>query len=83
MTATNFPEAWNKATSPPKARTKANSEWDDDDEPGGEWLLRVKRGKTTFPYSLVSHRAFLESQPNPALKDKAKKLAPLNLTSSW
>jgi hypothetical protein len=83
MTATNFPEAWDKATSPPKAQSHAQMDWDSGDEPGGPWLLRLKDGKTTFPYSLVSHRAFLEAQPNAALKDKAKKLAPLNLTSSW
>lgn len=41
------------------------------------------RGRTSFPYSLVLHRAFLDSQPDVTLKDKAKKQVPLVLTSTW
>jgi hypothetical protein len=49
------------------------------DEP---WLLGKDRlGRTTFPYSLALHRAFLESQPDPVLKEKAQKVAPLRLTT--
>merc|ERR1712232_1307514 len=69
MTATNFPAAWNRATYP-RARFQLQAEVDDDDdEPRDGWLLRIKQGKTTFPYSLVSHRAFIESQSTPNLKE--------------
>jgi hypothetical protein len=46
------------------------------------WLLGKDRlGRTTFPYSLALHRAFLEAQPDPVLKEKARKVAPLRLTT--
>lgn len=80
MAKTNFPEAWNKATYKPRSRHIDYEEEYEDDEPPPGWLLRLKGGKTTFPYSLVSHRAFLDSLPDPVLKEKARKLAPLRLT---
>jgi len=42
-----------------------------------------KDGKTTFPYSLASHRAFLDALPDPALRAKARKLAPVRTTDTW
>merc|ERR1711972_111932 len=78
MTATNFPAAWNQATYP-RARFQAEPEVDDHDELKDGWLIKIKHGKTTFPYSLVSHRAFIESQSTPNLREKARKLAPLRL----
>lgn len=81
MTATNFPEHWDRASYRPRTMT-AKFDENDDERPGPDkWLLAVGRdGKTTFPYSLVSHRAFLESQTDPVLKEKARKIAPLRFT---
>jgi hypothetical protein len=80
MSATNFPSSWNTSTKP----TQPKVEIAEDDEPreGQEWLLRIKNGQTMFPYSLVSHRAFIDSQRTPLLKEKARKLAPLRFSSS-
>jgi len=82
ISATHFPRAWDRA-SVPRARTMTMSDFEDDEDvPPDKWLLRIgKDGKTTFPYSLVSHRAFLESQPDPLLKEKARKIAPLRLSN--
>lgn len=90
MAATNFPQEWNEATrkrTPEKknpnlvgaaARISARLEEEEQE------LLGIGRdGKTTFPYSLALHKAFLESQPNPVLKEKALKVAPLRTTGSW
>eukprot|EP00933_Yihiella_yeosuensis_P049787 TRINITY_DN4712_c2_g1_i1.p1 TRINITY_DN4712_c2_g1~~TRINITY_DN4712_c2_g1_i1.p1 ORF type:complete len:469 (+),score=84.13 TRINITY_DN4712_c2_g1_i1:77-1483(+) len=60
-----------------------DDEWDEEEPQGYSWLQRKGRdGKTLFPYSLVSHRAFLDSQTDPVLKEKAMKIAPLRMTSS-
>lgn len=88
MTATHFPSQWEASTYRPKSRQSELSAAPADDEEGevleGRWLLRIgKDGKTTFPYSLVSHRAFIESQPDPILKAKAQKVAPLRFTDNW
>lgn len=84
MAATNFPESWNKAPQKQRPPIHDAREEEYDAEPPPGWLLRItKGGKTTFPYSLVSHRAFLDSQPDPVLKEKARKLAPLKLTNAW
>lgn len=91
MSATHFPEAWDRAPDrapvPTRSRTMTGnlSENPETDEAEAEqWLLKVtKEGKTTFPYSLVSHRAFLDSQSDPVLKEKARKIAPLRLTNPW
>lgn len=105
MSATHFPEAWDRAPEEEKtpkrqsaaqrsatassAQLEGTEEAPDEiteapDEGVSQWLLKVgKEGKTTFPYSLVSHRAFLESQSDPILKEKARKIAPLRLTNDW
>jgi hypothetical protein len=88
ITKTHFPAAWDRASYRPRAQiadyTNAEPGDEPEDLPPDKWLLRVGRGgKTTFPYSLVSHRAFLESLPSPILKEKARKIAPLRLTSEW
>jgi len=88
MTATNFPRAWDQTTrrrdrSAPASRHERNAPAQEPEQ-DDQWLLRLgKDGKTTFPYSLALHRAFLESQPDPILKEKARKLAPLRMTGSW
>jgi len=80
MAATNFPTAWERSSYRP--RTMAAPTHTDEDTPTDKWLLKIgKDGKTTFPYSLVSHRAFLESQPDEILKEKARKIAPLRFSS--
>lgn len=79
MSTTNFPRQWE---STPYRRTMVTEFKDDEELPPDKWLLRIgKDGKTTFPYSLVSHRAFLESQRDPVLKEKARKIAPLRFSS--
>lgn len=104
MSATHFPEAWDRAPEVDQNLTKrqlarsataaisqveGTEEAPDEiteapDEGVSQWLLKVgKEGKTTFPYSLVSHRAFLDSQTDPILKEKARKIAPLRLTNDW
>jgi len=46
--------------------------------------LRVDRqGRTCFPYSLVSHRAFLNAQPDENLREQASRIAPLRTTTQW
>eukprot|EP00930_Biecheleria_cincta_P069296 TRINITY_DN5704_c0_g1_i1.p1 TRINITY_DN5704_c0_g1~~TRINITY_DN5704_c0_g1_i1.p1 ORF type:complete len:474 (+),score=96.88 TRINITY_DN5704_c0_g1_i1:37-1422(+) len=96
MLATNFPEVWEK-TAPLKmklaedagatAATAAegqDEEWEDEEPKGYTWLQRKGRdGKTVFPYSLVSHKAFIESQPNPLLKAKVLEIAPMRFSDSW
>ena len=97
MLATNFPAVYEKtapskkkpaedASAPPAAVGEGEvGEWEEDDEPKGyTWLQRKARdGKTLFPYSLVSHKAFIESQPNPLLKAKVLEIAPMRFTDSW
>lgn len=81
MSRTNFPEAWERERYRQRQSPKASEVVDEDGAPP-KWLIRVgKDGKTRFPYSLVSHRAFLEGQSDPILKAKAKKIAPLRLST--
>merc|ERR1712039_365576 len=48
------------------------------------WLIgNDSSGRTIFPYSLAAHRAFVDAQPEEWLREKAKEVAPLKLTSSW
>lgn len=96
MLATNFPAVWEKtaplkmkptedAGAPPAAVAEGeDEEWEDEEPKGYTWLQRKGRdGKTLFPYSLVSHKAFIESQPNPLLKAKVLEIAPMRFTDSW
>lgn len=85
MTASHFPERWEASTYRPRSRQgDFGSEEEASEEMSGPWLLRKgKDGRTTFPYSLVSHRAFIESQPDPVLREKARKVAPLRFTNEW
>lgn len=92
MAATNFPSSWERysqrASSSRDGRRPADGRSeeapvDEDANAPPKWLIRVgKDGKTRFPYSLVSHRAFLDSQSDPLLKAKASKIAPLRLSSN-
>jgi len=55
-----------------------------DDKACPRWLLKVgKEGLTTYPYSLLAHRAFFQAQKTEALQEKAKKIAPIRLSDSW
>jgi hypothetical protein len=98
MTKTHLPEIWEDTTQKRKARmpraamggagrrgggADAGAE-DDEDEDKGNGLLGVdtRSGKTTFPYSLVLHKAFLDSQPDEVLKAKAHIAAPLRLSTA-
>merc|ERR1711964_130409 len=60
MTRSHFPAAWDRASYRPRAKIPdySNADHDpDEDMLPDKWLLRIGRdGKTTFPYSLVSHR---------------------------
>jgi len=82
MMKTNFPDVWDATSDPYAPRTTkhggASAEVEREPPIGVDRL-----GRTTFPYSLVSHRAFIESQPDPVLKEKAKKIAPLRTTTIW
>jgi len=94
MLATNFPAVYEKTAPlkmkedpgvPPAAKAEGeDEEWEDEEPKGYTWLQRKGRdGKTLFPYSLVSHKAFIESQPNPLLKAKVLEIAPMRFTDSW
>jgi hypothetical protein len=79
MTKTNFPEAYERTS---RFQRKPVREAPKSENAPADWLIKVgEDGKTRFPYSLVSHRAFLESQKDPHLKEKAERLAPLRLSS--
>jgi hypothetical protein len=80
MAATNFPAAWHESTRGARSQLRDITE---NDCPRDGWLIRVKNDQTYFPYSLVSHRAFHDSQQTPLLKEKARKLAPLRLSSTF
>lgn len=79
MTATNFPEAWEKTT---RRKVVGSRQGAPQSEESSLYSIG-KDGKTMFPYSLALHKAFLESQPDPVLKEKAMKVAPLRLTTDW
>merc|ERR1712217_97752 len=82
MTATNFPRAWDQTTRRREVRTVTSTSRPERGAPpptesdeDKNFLLRIdKDGKTKFPYSLALHKAFLESQPDDVLKEKARKL---------
>jgi len=98
MLATNFPQTWDRnmpginakksniagvAAPAPAAAATAEDEWEEEPK-GYTWLQRKGRdGKTLFPYSLVSHRAFLQSQVGDELKAKALAFAPMRMTEPW
>merc|ERR1712232_1452586 len=63
----HFPEAWDKMTE--KRRE------------GNPVLTVSEEGKSVIPYSLVLHKAFIESQPA-SLREKAASMVPLKLTCS-
>jgi hypothetical protein len=89
MEKTNFPAVWETATkapekprwaparAPPPPPTGVHEAVEEDDEVENGLIGIGRDGKSRFPYSLVLHRAFLDSQPDPVLKATAQKLAPL------
>eukprot|EP00441_Pelagodinium_beii_P038913 CAMPEP_0197651880 /NCGR_PEP_ID=MMETSP1338-20131121/34108_1 /TAXON_ID=43686 ORGANISM="Pelagodinium beii, Strain RCC1491" /NCGR_SAMPLE_ID=MMETSP1338 /ASSEMBLY_ACC=CAM_ASM_000754 /LENGTH=457 /DNA_ID=CAMNT_0043226637 /DNA_START=36 /DNA_END=1409 /DNA_ORIENTATION=- len=97
MLATNFPEYWEKTAPAPLPKPTITEvvggpfagddaeEWDEEEPKGYTWLQRKGRdGQTVFPYSLVSHRAFIQSYNNdPVLKARAMDVAPIRFTDSW
>jgi len=81
MTATNFPDKWESMTRPRKATSRPGAAPAPAPTDEARWLIKVgPDGKTSFPYSLALHKAFLESQSDPLLKEKAIKLAPIRLS---
>lgn len=77
MTASNFPDKWETVTKKKATKPGAPLSLTGDES----FLCRVgSHGKTEFPYSLALHKAFLESQSDPLLKEKAAKLAPIRLS---
>lgn len=85
MLAHNFPEKWASTTSRPSDPGRPRSREAQTMPPHEDiWLQRKgSDGKTIFPYSLVSHKAFLDSQSDPILKQKALKVVPLRMTTQW
>jgi len=67
----HFPEAWDKMTEKPTEKWKESA----------PVMTVSEEGKSVIPYSLVLHKAFLDSQPA-SLRGKAESLVPLKLTSS-
>merc|ERR1712187_723157 len=88
MMATHFPEAYDslsrretKPTYAHRVTSTQDVQTDDENLNAKPWLLSIgKDRKTIFPYSLVSHRAFLESQSDPRVRASAEQIAPLQLT---
>lgn len=66
-----------------KAATSSLPDEESRENRHSRYMTFDRHGRTLFPYSLVSHRAFLESQTDPILKAKAEKLAPLRMTNPW
>jgi len=94
MSATNFPEKWAAATSRPRdkrdkgdkmsASKHGKAQRAEAEGQGGKPLMSIgSDGKTVFPYTLVSHKAFLESLTDPALKETMCKIAPLPTSETW
>mmetsp|Transcript_63512 Transcript_63512/g.163460 ORF Transcript_63512/g.163460 Transcript_63512/m.163460 type:complete len:558 (+) Transcript_63512:125-1798(+) len=86
MTAVNFPGYWDDMTKPKQVAQRHGRGpppgGQPVDEEGDNFLIRLDRnGQSKFPYSLAMHKAFLESQSDPILKEKAAQLAPLRLTA--
>merc|ERR1712087_902200 len=82
MTATNFPGVWDQTTRRRErpvatSRSERGAQAAEPEKEESRLLWLGKDGKTLFPYSLALHRAFLNSQPDPILREKARKLAPL------
>jgi len=94
MTASHFPEHWKEMNKPKAAarpgragkRASLAVQVEPEEEqgtPNRPWLMTMNgEGKTNFPYSLASHRAFFASIKDPALRDKAKAMIPLKMTAT-
>lgn len=73
----HFPDSWDAMTQK-RRNYRATGEIIEEPNP----VLTVKEdGKSQIPYSLVLHKAFIESQP-PGLREKAAAIVPLKLTQS-
>lgn len=86
MSATNFPKKWAAATSRSHASKhgKAQRAEAEGQEGTAQPLMSIgSDGKTVFPYTLVSHKAFLESLTDPELRETMYKLAPLPTSETW
>mmetsp|Transcript_50182 Transcript_50182/g.144310 ORF Transcript_50182/g.144310 Transcript_50182/m.144310 type:complete len:390 (-) Transcript_50182:99-1268(-) len=85
MMATNFPDAWEERTRKKQAVGRGGKRGEEVQKEikSETWHLKVDdEGRTTFPYSLALHKAFLESQSDPKTKAKAMMAAPVRLTHS-
>lgn len=84
MLATNLPDTWENISTAKQnmRRGQQLAETDDVAKAQKDVLSIGMDGKTLFPYSLASHRAFLNSQKDPVLREKARKVVPLRTTDS-
>eukprot|EP00446_Apocalathium_sp_SHHI-4_P015869 CAMPEP_0177216016 /NCGR_PEP_ID=MMETSP0367-20130122/34530_1 /TAXON_ID=447022 ORGANISM="Scrippsiella hangoei-like, Strain SHHI-4" /NCGR_SAMPLE_ID=MMETSP0367 /ASSEMBLY_ACC=CAM_ASM_000362 /LENGTH=357 /DNA_ID=CAMNT_0018665499 /DNA_START=20 /DNA_END=1094 /DNA_ORIENTATION=+ len=83
MMATNFPDAWEERTRKKQAVGRGGKRGEEVQKEikSETWHLKVDdEGRTTFPYSLALHKAFLESQSDPKTKAKAMMAAPVRLS---
>jgi len=89
-TKTHLPDLWEETTRKKRVgvgvgRARAHAILEPAVEPTaqGNGLIGVdENGKTTFPYSLVLHKAFLDSQQTEDLREKARQAVPFRLTTS-
>jgi len=87
MARSNCPEGWDETTRRRHVNVRRGSSAGlppPPDAGGGDAsLLTVgEDGKTSFPYSLALHKAFLESQSSSELRQKAVQVAPLRITTA-
>lgn len=81
ISSTHFPEQWDEETKGKRDALPRLSSGQVSVVREAPSLKVNSAGRTIFDYSLVLHKAFLESQPNELLKDKARKYAPLRLST--
>lgn len=80
MMKSHLPETWDKVSARRRKLNHRTGVWEEIDE-SSSMLTIDANGKTAFPYSLVLHKAFLESQPDEALRKKAREIAPMRLST--
>jgi len=65
-----------------RARVEKRDGIEETDDMNPTWLIKSDAlGRSIFPYSLAAHRAFIDSQPEEWLREKAREAAPMQLTT--
>lgn len=86
MLASNLPDTWENMTAakqPIRRGQQLPAETGDAAKVPKDQVLSIGMdGRSLFPYSLASHRAFLNSQKDPVLREKARQVVPLRTTNS-